>query len=113
MPKVVAVDVNGNLAEINVTTGGGGNFGVALLDFGSGQTDASLAVTGQTDIASDSTVIAQVMAKASDDHSIDEHVVEEITVRAGNIVAGTGFTIYGRTNNFPLRGQWSVAWTWG
>jgi hypothetical protein len=99
--------------EFYTPSAGAGNFGITAVNFGSGKTDASVAVTGQAGILSGSTVLAKVAAKATFDHSIDEHVVEELTVLAGNIVAGTGFTIYARTGNIPLTGQWNVAWTWG
>lgn len=98
-----------------MSAGGGGNFGVATVDFGAipGATDASVDVTGQTEIASDSTVLAAIRPTATADHSADEHWVEEIDVLAGNIVAGTGFTIYAKTRNRRLYGTWSVSWTWG
>lgn len=90
-----------------------GAAGTTVVDFGSaGATDASVAVTGQTGIAATSAVLAQIQATASADHTADEHRVEEIDVSAGSITAGTGFTIYAKTRNFPLYGKWSVAWSW-
>jgi hypothetical protein len=88
--------------------------GVASLDFGAfpGATDAALAVTGQGAIVSGSHVEAWLRPIATADHSETEHWVEEIQVTAGNIVAGTGFTIYGRTRNHRLYGAWSVSWAW-
>ncbi len=93
---------------------GGSNSGVATIDFGAipGATDTSLAVTGQTGILSGSTVIASIRPAATADHSVDEHRVEEIDICAGNISAGTGFTIYAKTRNRMLYGQWSVSWMW-
>lgn len=71
--------------------------GIATLDFGAfpGKSDASVAVTGQTGIVSGSLVEAWIRPEATADHSADEHMLETIKVFAGNIVAGTGFTIYG------------------
>lgn len=71
--------------------------GTATLDFGAfpGKSDASVDVTGQTGIASGSLVEAWIRPVDTADHTADEHLVESIRVIAGNIVAGTGFTIYG------------------
>jgi hypothetical protein len=71
--------------------------GTALLDFGAfpGASDASVAVTGQAGILAGSLVEAWLFPAATADHTADEHWVETIEVMAGNVVAGTGFTIYG------------------
>jgi hypothetical protein len=118
--------------------------GTATLDFGvfPGKSDASVAVTGQAGIVSGSLVEAWLRPEATADHTADEHLVETIKITAGNIIAGTGFTIYGMNTsqlNEPLEslrgqgaqtdqpinqrpqvggkgtriwGQWSVAWVW-
>lgn len=89
--------------------------GTATLDFGvfPGTTDASVAVTGQTAIGTSSALEAYISPAATVEHSADEHWVEEIRVMAGNIVAGTGFTIYGRTgDNTLLYGRWNIGWVW-
>lgn len=93
---------------------GGGSSGVASLDFGAfpGKSDTSLAVTGQTSIITGSSVIAKIRPTATADHSVDEHWTEEIDISAGNIVAGTGFTIYAKARNKRLYGLYSVAWQW-
>ena len=93
--------------------------GTATLDFGAfpGKTDASVAVTGQAAIVSGSLVGAWLRPVATADHTADEHMVESLAVIAANIVAGTGFTIYGvSTNQYGqstrLYGTWSVSWAW-
>ena len=104
--------------------------GTATLDFGAlpGKQDTSVAVTGQATIASDSKVGAWITPTATADHLADEHLVEGLRIYAGNIVAGTGFTIYGfhehgaveandRAGNSPARehvcwGRFTVAWAW-
>jgi hypothetical protein len=75
--------------------------GTALLDFGAfpGASDASIVITGQAGILSTSFVEAWIFPAATADHSADEHVFETLKVMAGNIVAGTGFTIYGINTN--------------
>jgi hypothetical protein len=75
--------------------------GTALLDFGAfpGASDATVAVTGQAGIVAGSLVEAWILPAATADHSADEHFVEPLRVMAGNIVAATGFTIYGLNTN--------------
>lgn len=74
-----------------------GASGTADLDFGAfpGKSDASVAVTGQGSIVAGSLVEAWIRPVATADHTADEHMVETLKVFAGNIVASTGFTIYG------------------
>lgn len=97
--------------------------GTATLNFGAfpGASDASVAVTGQAGILTGSLVEAWIRPVATADHSADEHMVETLKVFAGNISAGTGFTIYGfntserndpRGQGTRLYGQWTVAWVW-
>jgi hypothetical protein len=71
--------------------------GTTTLDFGAfpGKSDTSTAVTGQASIVAGSLVEAWIRPVATADHTADEHMVETLKVVAGNIVAGTGFTIYG------------------
>jgi hypothetical protein len=75
--------------------------GTGLLDFGAfpGASDAQLVITGQAGIVSGSYVEAWIFPAATTDHTADEHWVEPLKVMAGNIVAGTGFTIYGINTN--------------
>lgn len=106
--------------------------GTATLDFGAfpGKSDASVAITGQPGIIATSLVEAWIRPEATADHTADEHMVETLAVFAGNIVAGTGFTIYGfNTSQLTERppgdlsdenagrgtrlwGTWKVAWAW-
>lgn len=87
--------------------------GIATIDFGAGSDLASLAVTGQTQIASDSLAEAWLFPVATADHSIDEHLVDGPIVIASHVVAGVGFTINALPRNFGnLYGLWSVAWVW-
>ncbi len=106
--------------------------GTATIDFGAfpGKADATVAVTGQTSIATGSLVEAWIRPVATADHSIDEHVVEKIRLVARDIVAGTGFTIHALEDSptsverrgprgedignegHRLYGQWTVNWAW-
>lgn len=107
--------------------------GTTTIDFGAfpGKSDASVAITGQGGIVAGSAVEAWLRPVTTADHSVDEHLIDGPRIIAGNIVAGTGFTIYGFTNDFhqitrlpgssegglnnnaPLcYGQWTVGWVW-
>jgi hypothetical protein len=89
--------------------------GTTTLNFGAfpGKSDTSVDITGQTLIASGSLVEAWIRPVATAEHTADEHLVENLKVVAGNIVAGTGFTIYGLTlDKNRLYGSWTVAWVW-
>lgn len=105
---------------VGPSAGSTGAQGTALLDFGvsPGKSDTSVVVTGQTGIVSGSIVNVQVAAVATADHSADEHIVEPLEVYAGNIVAGTGFTIFGINRSFSGResprlfGKFTIAWKW-
>lgn len=89
-----------------------GATGSTVLDFGTtSKPAASVAVTAQAGIVAGSKVEAFVRLTASADHSVDEHMIEQLKIMAGNIVAGTGFTIYGEA--YPQTyGQFNVDWVW-
>jgi hypothetical protein len=67
------------------------------IDFGAfpGKSDASVTVTGQTNILATSRIEAWVMPAATADHTADEHMVETIKAFAdrSSIVVGTSFVI--------------------
>jgi hypothetical protein len=89
--------------------------GTATLDFGAfpGATDATVTVTGQTSITGTSPVEAYIAPAATVEHSADEHWVESLRVMAGTVVAGTGFTIYGMTDDTTrLYGRYNIGWVW-
>lgn len=93
--------------------------GQTTIDFGSfpGSADASVVITGQAGILSGSLVEAWVAPVATTDHSVAEHYVSPPRVLAGEIVAGTGFTIRAFptdvVGNWPVTyGQWTVNWVW-
>jgi len=89
--------------------------GTADLDFGAfpGKSDASVAVTGQAGIVAGSLVEAWLRPVDTADHKADEHLLGQIDVVAGNIVAATGFTIYGVSRDKTrMYGVWKTAWVW-
>lgn len=106
---------NDGAGTITLPGGGGGTTitsGATTVNFGAfpGASDASVTITGQTGILAGSKVKAYIIATATSDHSADEHWLETIDVMAGNIVPGTGFTIYAKNTNMlsePVAEQWA------
>ena len=90
--------------------------GTALLDFGAspGTSEASIVITGQTDIALTSNVRAFITGDStSTDHTAADHkyAAALIGLTTGAIVAGVGFTIYGRCLD-KLEGDFTINWEW-
>ena len=90
--------------------------GTAVLDFGAfpGAAQASVTVTGQAAILTTSACEAWIRIQdATATHSQDDHQVEQLKITAGDIVAGTGFTIYGENllGGFCY-GTFNINWVW-
>ncbi len=87
--------------------------GTAILDYGStpGTNNVSTVITGQAAIASNSYVEAWIMAEPTATHNAYEHRLVPIKLVCGDIVAGTGFTIYA-TTEWRLDGTFNVRWVW-
>lgn len=88
--------------------------GIASLDFGAfpGKPYATVAVS-EVGVVAGSEVDAWVMPVATADHSSDEHRIEALQVRAGDVSAGVGFTISGVSMNAQrLHGIFNLAWVW-
>lgn len=85
------------------------------IDFGSapGSTYAEAVVTGETAISLTSSAEAFMMAEASSDHVLGSQIAAAglITLTCGEIVAGTGFTIYAVSDQ-KLNGKFKVRWIW-
>jgi hypothetical protein len=89
--------------------------GIATIDagaIGSNHNEVTYDVTGQTGILAAAQVEGWVTLEATAEHSIDEHRIEDLDVRCGNVVAGTGFTIYLRCRNGRIYGNWKIGWVW-
>jgi len=84
--------------------------GSAILDFGATPTDTASLAISDSGISSTSLVDAWIVATATTDHNVDEHWVENLYVKAGNISAGVGFTIYGRATAGFVSGKFTVHW---
>jgi hypothetical protein len=87
--------------------------GSAILDFGAapGSNTANVVITGQANILPTSQVEAWLMVTSTADHNIEEHAISPIALRCGNIVPGTGFTIYANTE-WRLTHTFQCQWRW-
>jgi predicted heme/steroid binding protein len=90
--------------------------GSAIINFGAGNTNASVAVTGQAAILSNSFCEAWVdgtRQAGTTDHSADEHAMLACACEptCQNIIPGTGFTIVVAPGQF-LTGRFNLLWTW-
>lgn len=90
--------------------------GTTVVDFGAfpGSSDAQVAVA-DAGIGAGSLAEAYIFPDATADHSVDEHIAEELEVSARDVVAGVGFTIHAisraRGDVRPY-GTFSVGWVW-
>ena len=90
--------------------------GTATINFGAtpGSTNATLAITGQTSIASGAHIEAWIQGDSTADHNAYEHLVilsRLVSLACGDLVAGTGFTIYAATE-LKITGQVACHWVW-
>ena len=88
--------------------------GTATIDFGATCTDrASVAVVGQATIVAGSQIEAWLMAVGNAENSVDAHILAGTLMNlvVGNIVAGTGFTIYA-TCEARASGKFTIQWVW-
>ena len=85
--------------------------GTATLTFDDAG-EAQVVVTGQTTLAADADIEAFMMGDSTADHAEDEHIVEPIHLRVGDVIAGTGFTIYAELEHGRADGDYQVRWVW-
>jgi hypothetical protein len=90
--------------------------GTATINFGAhpGSNEASVAVTGQTDIGTGSKAEAFVMGDdTSGTHTASDHryFAALVGLTCGTPAAATGFTIHARSTE-KLTGTFSVRWVW-
>ncbi len=74
--------------------GGGGNACTCTVDFGTGDHDASVVVTGQSWVTASSIIIATAQG--------EDARVEQIVCNVGALVDGVGFTVYAHAPNGAL-----------
>jgi hypothetical protein len=86
--------------------------GTATIDFGTGKTDTSVAVTGQGAITTSNLVEAWLSGAATSDNLADAGFADQIQVYAGDIVNATGFTIFALCPVGRAFGQFTCNWVW-
>ena len=86
--------------------------GTAVVEFGSGKLEASIAVTGQGAIVSGSLVEACPALTSTSNNPVDGAKDERLSAWAGDIIAATGFTIYVRPQQGLAFGQYNIFWVW-
>ena len=86
--------------------------GTATIDFGTGKLDTSVAVTGQGAITTANLVEAWLSGTSTSNNLTDASFTDDIEVFAGDVVNGTGFTIYGFCHRGVAFGQYVVNWVW-
>lgn len=88
--------------------------GTVSLDFGAspGTDEATVDVTGQTGFVATSLAEAWLYPKDTADHTVDEHRVAGVDVKAAYQADGT-IRIYARQVDGDLEtGVWNVGWVW-
>lgn len=100
---------------LNATGGGSGaTYGNATIDFSTGSNEASIVVIGQTSITLTATINAFIMADdTTADHTASDHKYAPtlFSLSCGDLVAGTGFTIYARSIH-KISGTFKVRFAW-
>ena len=87
--------------------------GTAVVNFGSGALEASVAVTGQSGITTSNLVEAWALANETvGSQPNDAAWVELLRVYAIRIVGGTGFTIIVKPQLGSAFGSYNVGWVW-
>lgn len=92
---------------------GSGVTGQSTLNFGAWPgTDTARAVISDAGVLATSTLLAQLDATPSADHSLEEHVfgATEMDLIAGAIVPGSGFTVYAQARDAALYGVFNFNW---
>ena len=92
------------------------NTGTAIIDFGNypGSNEATIAITGLTNILSTSIVILEIPADATSvDHTASDHryFTTFANLTSSTPITGFGFAIYS-TSTQQMQGKWTVQYSW-
>jgi hypothetical protein len=103
------------ISNATLSAGAGSN-GTTTINTGTAGTHTnsfSYIITGQTSILTTSKLSAEFnLSTGTSDHSIDEVIIDDVQVWAGNIIAGVSFTIYITQRTGTLYGNYIVDWYW-
>ena len=87
--------------------------GTAVVNFGSGALEATVAVTGQAGLTGANLVEAWALCNETIGGQQDDTAwVEMLQVYVINIIAGTGFTILVKPVTGLAFGSFNVGWVW-
>lgn len=89
--------------------------GTVNIDFGSTpSTEATVSVTGQTSILTTSFVEAFLMVGNTATNDTNSHLFGGVSFKliCGDVVAGTGFTIYCTCLSGMATGEFQIKWVW-
>lgn len=86
--------------------------GSITVDFGAGDVDKLVSVTGQTGITGSSLAEAWVFPVATATNTADDTAYDDIRVVAYNVTAGVGFDILVKSGTGLLHGQHTIGWVW-
>jgi hypothetical protein len=84
--------------------------GTTTVDFGTGKTDASVAVSEPSILAEK--VEAWIIPADTASNTLDNHWVEDLVVIAGPANSGVGFTIYAKCRTGFAHGIYNIGWVY-
>lgn len=104
-PDVIFARVGG------VSSGGSSALvrGVVTVNCGVGSDQAQMTVAAPT-VTATSLILLNVSSAGTADHSLDEHLVEDYTVAAANIIDGVGFDVVMTAKGSGLDGNYAFSW---
>ena len=83
--------------------------GTTTVNFGGKATDTSVFVSAPT-ITGGQLVEAWLFPAATATNTADNHTFDDLQITAGNVQAGSGFTIYAKCRTGFAHGEFTVAW---
>lgn len=86
--------------------------GTTTVDFGTGGTDVTVSITGQSGITGASLAEAWAYPVATATNTADDTAYDDIEVIAYNVQAGVGFDILVKSGTCLLHGQHTIGWVW-
>ena len=105
-------DASGTLALTSQLGGGGGASGTATITFGSDRTMARASIASAS-ITDTSVIRVSAAGAGTAQHSADEHLIENYSVKPANVQPGVGFYLVMQSQDkFGLSGAWSFKWSY-
>lgn len=86
--------------------------GQITVNFGARETSVQVNITGQTAILAGSLCEAWLFPALTASNQPDNHWFDDLQVTAGNVVAGTGFTITVNCKTGVAHGIFNIGWVW-